>query len=91
MDDEPVWSITCFYVLRGYRKQRVTAQLLAAAIQFAAQRGARIIEGYPIDSQGAKKDSVSIFTGLASTFIQAGFVETTRRAPTRPIMRYFVK
>ena len=91
VDDSPVWSVTCFYVARGYRHQGLAAQLLKAAIRLARQRGAKIIEGYPIDSGGEKKNTVSIFTGLASTFTEAGFVEVERRSPTRPIMRYFIK
>ena len=90
VDDEAVWSVTCFYIVRGYRKQGVTGHLLAAAVRFAQARGAKIVEGYPIDAEGAQKDAVSVFTGLVSTFAQAGFVEVARRAPTRPIMRYFV-
>jgi GNAT superfamily N-acetyltransferase len=90
VDDSPVWSVTCFYVARGHRRQGLAGQLLKAAIQFARQRGAKIIEGYPIDSDGAKKNPVSIFTGLASTFVEVGFVEVERRAPKRPIMRYFL-
>jgi GNAT superfamily N-acetyltransferase len=91
VDDKAVWSVTCFYVARGYRGQGVTGQLLAAAIEFARERGARIIESYPIDSGGAKKDAGSVFTGLLPTFEKAGFVEVERRSPTRPIMRYHVK
>jgi GNAT superfamily N-acetyltransferase len=91
VDDSPVWSVTCFYVARGYRRQGLAGQLLKAAIQFARQRGAKIVEGYPIDSGGEKKNTVSVFTGLATTFIEAGFVEVERRAPTRPIMRYILE
>lgn len=91
VDDQPVWSVTCFYMARGYRRLGVTGQLLAAAVQFARTRGAKIVEGYPIDSGGEKKNTTSVFTGLASTFKQIGFVEVARRSPTRPIMRYFVK
>jgi len=91
VDDQPVWSVTCFYIARGYRKQGVTRQLLEAAVKFAKKYGAKIIEGYPIDSGGAWKGTTSVFTGLASTFKQVGFVEVARRSPTRPIMRYFVK
>ena len=68
----------------------VTAQLLEAAVQFARKHGAHIIEGYPVDSGGEKKNATSVFTGLASTFQRAGFVEVARRTPMRPIMRYFV-
>jgi GNAT superfamily N-acetyltransferase len=91
VDDSPVWSVTCFYVARGHRRHGLAGQLLKAAINFAQQRGAKIVEGYPIDSGGEKKNTVSVFTGLASTFVEAGFVEVERRAPTRPIMRCFLK
>ncbi len=91
VDDQPVWSVTCFYIARGYRKQGVTGQLLKAAITFAKEHGARIVEGYPIDTGGAKKDAVSVFTGLLPTFEQAGFVEVVRRSPARPIVRCWVK
>ena len=91
VDDSPVWSVTCFYIPRRYRHQGLAGQLLKAAIRFARQRSAEIVEGYPIDSGGEKKNTVSIFTGLASTFTEAGFVEVERRAPTRPIMRCFLE
>jgi GNAT superfamily N-acetyltransferase len=90
VDDQPVWSVTCFYVARGWRTQGVTGQLLEVAIHFARQHGAKIIEGYPIDASGEKKSAPSVFTGLASTFAQAGFVEVARRSPTRPMMRYLI-
>lgn len=91
VDDLPVWSVTCFYIARGHRRQGLAGQLLKASIRLARQHGVKIVEGYPIDSGGEKKNSVSVFTGLASTFIDAGFVEVERRSPTRPIMRYFLK
>ena len=90
VDDQPVWSITCFYVARGSRRSGVTGQLLEAAIQFARKHGARIIEGYPVDSGGEMRNATSVFTGLTSTFQRAGFMEVARHTPTRPIMRYFV-
>jgi GNAT superfamily N-acetyltransferase len=90
IDDQPVWSITCFYVARGYRKRGVARQLLEAAVKFAAKRGAKIVEGYPVDSGNQKKNPISIFTGLATTFAQSGFAEVARRSPGRPIMRYLI-
>jgi len=31
VDDVPVWSLSCFYVRKGYRKKGVTAALITAA------------------------------------------------------------
>src|SRR6266496_3858315 len=32
VDDAPVWSLSCFYVRRSYRRQGVTSALIAAAL-----------------------------------------------------------
>ncbi len=86
VDDEPVWSISCFYVRRGYRKQGVTAALIEAARKFARRAKAPAVEAYPIDLR-APTASLNIYTGVASTFARAGFKTIARRAPHRPIMR----
>jgi GNAT superfamily N-acetyltransferase len=88
VDERPTWSITCFYVARPFRKKGVTLMLLKAAAQYARQQGASLLEGYPIDTTGQEKlQDSSIYTGIMSAFIRAGFVEVERRSPTRPIMR----
>ncbi len=87
VDDEPVWSITCFFVARSARRQGVTLVLIDAAVQFAAEHGARIVEAYPIDPRNPDVPSVFAWTGLVSAFESAGFIEVARRSETRPIMR----
>jgi GNAT superfamily N-acetyltransferase len=86
IDDEPVWSVTCFFVAPGWRRRGVTAALLDAAVGFARRNGARIVEGYPVDPAKDQPDPF-VFTGLASAFRRAGFTEALRRSPRRPIMR----
>jgi GNAT superfamily N-acetyltransferase len=88
VDDEPVWSITCFFVARAARRQGVTSALIDAAIAFAAEHGARIVEAYPIEPRKPEVPPVFAWTGLASAFERAGFSEVARRSETRPIMRY---
>ena len=88
VDDAPVWSITCFFVARASRRQGVTSVLIDAAIAFAAEHGARIVEAYPIDPRKPEVPPVFAWTGLASAFERAGFSEVARRSETRPIMRY---
>ena len=87
VDDEPVWSITCFFVARTARRQGVTVALIEAAVQFAAEHGARIVEAYPIDPRNPEVPPVFAWTGLLAAFESAGFTEVARRSATRPIMR----
>ena len=90
VDEAPVWSVVCFFVSKGFRGQGLTTTLLRAAVDYARQQGARIIEGYPIEPKNPRVPAVFASTGLASAFRQAGFVEVLRRSETRPIMRYVV-
>jgi len=86
VDDQPVWSVTCFFVAKGWRRRGLAVRLLGAAVAFARENGAQIVEGYPVDP---RQDMPAAFAwiGTASTFRQAGFVEVARRSETRPIMR----
>lgn len=88
VDDQTVWSVVCFFVARGQRKKGLTVQLLRAAIEFARSKGAKVIEGYPVESKDGKSPDVFVYTGLSSAFKKAGFTEVLRRSETRPIMRY---
>ena len=72
VDAAPVWSISCFFVRRGYRRQGVMTQLIFAALKTAKQARAPALEGYPIDTSAPKSTS-NIFTGTAAAFARAGF------------------
>ena len=86
VDDQPVWSVSCFFIARGFRHQGLSAELLKATVEFARNRGAKTIEGYPHETKKATADAF-VYTGLASAFRKAGFKEVARRSKTRPIMR----
>ena len=90
VDDQPVWSVVCFFVARNQRRKGLTVDLLKAAVDFASSNGARIVEGYPVEPKTGKAPDVFIYTGVLSAFIQAGFSEVLRRSETRPIMRYYL-
>src|SRR5215471_2630630 len=79
VDDEPVWSIVCFFVAKPFRRQGLMVRLLQAAVEYAKENGAHIVEGYPIEPKHANLPDVSSFTGITSAFAQAGFVEVLRR------------
>jgi hypothetical protein len=63
---------------------------LRAAIEYVKERGGKIVEGYPVEPVKAQPD-VFVYTGLASAFRKAGFVEVLRLSETRPIMRYMIE
>lgn len=90
VDSNPVWSVVCFFVARPCRRKGVTVQLLKAAIEYAREHGARIVEGYPVEPKQSRMPDPWAYTGVASAFREAGFVEVLRRSGSRPIMRYVV-
>lgn len=87
LDDEPVWSVTCFFVARPYRKLGLSVRLLQAAVEYVRAQGGTMVEGYPVAPTNARMPEAFAWTGLASAFEQAGFTEAVRRSSTRPIMR----
>ena len=90
VDGEPVWSIVCFYVETKHRGNGLTSRLILESIDYAAKRGARIVEANPIDPDGHNPNSSAAYTGFFSTFLRLGFVEVARRSERRPIMRYYI-
>jgi GNAT superfamily N-acetyltransferase len=87
VDDQPVWSVSCLFVLKPYRRQGLSARLLDAAVAFAAGRGARIVEGYPTTPYTANAPAPFLWTGTVSAFERAGFTVAARRSKSRPVMR----
>ena len=87
VDDQPVWSVTCFFIAKKYRRSGLTELLLRAAVEYARKRGAKIVEGYPHDPPSGEMPEVFAWTGFLSAFRKAGFKEAARRSATRPIMR----
>jgi len=88
VDAQPCWSVSCLFVERSYRNKGISTKLLRAAARYAKSRGARLIEGYPVEPTSAREiPPVFAWTGISSSFARAGFKEVARRSPTRPIMR----
>jgi len=86
LDDAPVWSVTCFFVAKDWRRRGLSVRLLDAACAFAKKKGATIVEGYPVEPTG-EYPAAWAWTGLRAAFEAAGFAEVARPSRTRPIMR----
>jgi len=85
VDEAPVWSLSCLYVRKGYRRRGITRALVEEALRAAKRAGAPMLEAYPFD---AKVSPSATGTGYASTFAHAGFTEVARYVPARPMMRH---
>jgi GNAT superfamily N-acetyltransferase len=87
VDDQPVWSISCLFIARPYRRRGVSVRLIEAAVELARARGAQVVEGYPVEPYSPSMPATFAWTGLVTAFRKAGFTEVLRRSPGRPIMR----
>lgn len=90
IDNQPVWSVVCFFVAKSFRQKGVSTKLLEAAVKYAGEQGAKIVEGYPNRSSEIQQDT-TIYTGLASMFLKVGFTDCGSTSKTRTIMRYALK
>jgi GNAT superfamily N-acetyltransferase len=92
IDERPVWSIVCFVVARKARKRGIANALLDAAVDYAAEHGATLLEAYPVDTAGERVPAANAYKGTLDMFERAGFSVAARRranraSPERPIVR----
>jgi GNAT superfamily N-acetyltransferase len=86
--DDGVWAVTCFVTRAGFRRRGVSAALAGGAANFARERGARAIEGYPMITQpGQEITWGELHVGSRSIFDDAGFAEVSRPTRRRAVMR----
>jgi len=86
LEDGSVWAVTCFSVRRDHRGKGLNAALLAAAVDYARTSGARVIEGYPVDTATTTVSSNDLFHGALSTFLAAGFSVVGELRSGRPLV-----
>jgi GNAT superfamily N-acetyltransferase len=83
--DDSVWAVTCLLTRAGYRKRGISRALARAAVDFARERGARAIEGYPINTKDVILEELLV--GTVATFAAAGFTEVSHPTLRRVVMR----
>lgn len=91
LDDQPVWSISCLFVARAWRRRGISSRLADAAAQLARRLGAKIVEAYPVLPRTSDMPAAFAWTGVPGSFERAGFTEAGRHSRSRPILRRRVK
>lgn len=86
IDDLDVWSLWCFRVRPGYRKQGIMHALIEGAVDHARDSGAPAIEGYPVDNEGERVDLTMAYVGTRRLFEQVGFAKA---ADTKSVLDGF--
>lgn len=84
--DPAAWAISCFFFRKGHRGGGLSHPMVAAAIAFARENGAKSLEACPM-VEAKKSGAVGLYVGSARVFEKAGFAEIARRLPNRPLMR----
>jgi GNAT superfamily N-acetyltransferase len=86
--DDSIWAVTCFFVRAGFRGRGITYALARSAVDFARERGARALEGYPMVTEpGQEIIWDEVLVGTRSIFAAAGFTEVSRPTLRRVVMR----
>jgi GNAT superfamily N-acetyltransferase len=87
-DDDGVWAVTCFATRVGFRRRGITRALARATVDFARERGARALEGYPIITEPGREITWGeVHVGSRSVFADAGFQEISHPTLRRVVMR----
>ena len=83
--DDSVWAVTCFVTRTGFRRRGISRALARAAVDFARERGARALEGYPMNTTTVI--SAELHPGTQGMFAAAGFAEVSHPTLRRVVMR----
>ncbi len=89
IDDQPVWSIPCFFIDKRFRRHGVSVELLKGVINYARKEGIKIIEAYPTTPTQEKLPDSFAWIGLYKSFERAGFTIVDQTSKNRPMVRFY--
>jgi len=85
-EDPSVWAISCFFIRSSARRRGFTHRLVHAGIDYARNKGARLLEACPM-RESKDSRSLALYVGSQRVFEKAGFITIVERKPGRPLMR----
>jgi hypothetical protein len=87
----PDWRITCFFVDRDHRRERVAKAALEGALRIIAAKGGGTVDGYPIDTRGKPYSSSFLWGGTEAMFAELGFRQLGALGTSKWMMRKVVR
>ena len=90
IDDELVWSITCVYLCKPYRRKGISSELIKAAVNYCRLNEVKIVEAYPTVPYDNKVPDAFLWTGIPSSYEAAGFKVVERRSKWKIMMRCYI-
>ncbi len=88
-DLDDVWSVTCFFIHRNWRRRGLSRGLLKAAVEAMRKRGVGVVEAYPVTTtkDGRRIGSSMAWTGPLAIYEELGFKVVQTTNPRRPLVR----
>jgi GNAT superfamily N-acetyltransferase len=87
IDSKPVWSITCFFIKKEFRKMGLSEIMINAAIEYAKENNIQTLEAYPVIPYNHEVPSAFLWIGVLSAFIKNGFTVVQRNGKSKAIVR----
>jgi len=87
IDDKPVWSITCFFVKKEFRKMGLSQMLIKGAIDHAKKNKIKTLEAYPFIPYSDKVPAAFLWFGVLSAFTNNGFKIVQQNGKSRAMVR----
>jgi predicted GNAT family acetyltransferase len=87
IDDKPVWSITCFFVKKEFRKVGLSQSLIKGAVAYAKKNKIKTLEAYPFIPYSDKVPAAFLWFGILSAFTNNGFKVVRQNSKSRAMVR----
>ena len=87
IDDKPVWSITCFFVKKEFRRQSLSQKLIKGVIDYAIKKKIKTLEAYPTIPYSEKVSPPFLWVGILSAFLKNGFTVVKKNGKSRAMVR----
>lgn len=87
IDGKPVWSITCFFIKKGFRHMGLSQQLIKGAVDFAKKKKIKTLEAYPAIPYNEKVPHAFLWVGVLSSFLKNGFKIVQQHSKSRAMVR----